>query len=113
MGFCNCYKKFIPFYSKKMHKFFKLLTGNPKKLLWNEDYDDLFLSFEKTFTETVPLWSLDFRSQFVLFTDASDYTLGEVLLQGGPVKKSLRLVDFHIRTFTSCELNYTMTEKNC
>jgi len=57
----------------------------------------------------IMLWHIDPYKPFYIFSDASDYASGSVLLQ--EKDNEMRPVAFHSRVFTKPERNYTTTER--
>ena len=57
----------------------------------------------------VILWHIDPYKPFHIFSDASDYASGSVLLQ--EKNGEMRPVAFHSKVFSQAERNYTTTER--
>ncbi|GBL76275.1 Retrovirus-related Pol polyprotein from transposon 297 [Araneus ventricosus] len=72
--------------------------------------DDLLQSAKHTtFKSTIDLNQADFTKPFVLRTDASNYALGAVLLQGPDMEE--HPIEYASRLLNSAERNYSTTER--
>jgi len=65
---------------------------------------------KKTFTTTPILIHPNFSKPFFIEADASDFALGTLLLQLGASEK-LHPVAFHLKKFSTAEINYKIYEK--
>ena len=54
----------------------------------------------------------DFKRQFIIFTDASNYACGAVLAQKDD-KDQEYVIAYRSKKMNKAELNYTITEKEC
>src|ERR1043166_1736901 len=71
-----------------------------------------FSDFKKKLCTKPKLCYPDFEKEFILYTDASGYALGAVLLQIGKDGKE-RVIYYASKTLTDAERNYSTTELEC
>ena len=89
LGFVSYCRKFIPNLSKvpkPLNKLLQNLEGtlnqkNKFKVHWGPEQQDAFENFQRFCTEAPVLAYVDFKSPFILHTDASGDALGAVLYQ--------------------------------
>lgn len=81
------------------------------KWVWEKEQAHSFVSLARATADTASLRLPDLNKPFVLQTDASDYSVGAVLLQKH--ESELLPVAFTSRTPTPAERNYSVTEKEC
>jgi len=72
----------------------------------------IFDILKQKFTEEPILAYSDFNKMFKLYTDASDVSLGAVLMQENDQGKD-RVICYEAKTLLSVEKNYPTTEKKC
>eukprot|EP00957_Ditylum_brightwellii_P082821 6296483-Ditylum_brightwellii.AAC.1 len=81
------------------------LTSSKVKFIWGPEQKASFLSIKRTIVQKVLLHFPDFSKPFDVYTDASNYQLGGIIIQEGyPVA-------FHSRKLTPAQQNYTTMEK--
>ena len=109
LGFANFYRRFIFNYSDIVIPLTRLTR---KDIPWKFDSScqDAFNSLKKAFTSTPILthWIPD--AQLIMETDASDYTLAEILSIVNE-DNEVHLVALYSCTFTAAELNYNIYNK--
>ena len=76
-----------------------------KKFHWDPCHQTAFDEIKKVISQEVTLNYPDFSKTFEIFTDASDYQLGAVIMQAG------KPLAFYSRKLNKAQCNYTVTEK--
>ena len=82
-GFCSLasyYRKFIKDFSKIAHPLNKL-TQKDTPFVWSDDCEKAFLTLKQTLTSSPIVSHPDFSLPWLLYTDASNYSIGSVLAQ--------------------------------
>lgn len=85
------------------------LTKRNAVWLWAKEQEGAFDKLKKQLSEPPILRQADETLPFIIRTDASNYALGAVLLQGQGSDE--RPVEYASRLLTSAERNYTTTER--
>ena len=80
LGLANYYRKFIQGYSKKVAPLTDLLK-NDKKWVWTDACQEAFEKLKVVVSSEPVLCLPDFELPFEVHTDASDKTIGGVLVQ--------------------------------
>ncbi|KAG0441069.1 Retrovirus-related Pol polyprotein from transposon 17.6, partial [Dictyocoela muelleri] len=106
-GFCTFFKNFIPNFSSKMLPLYNCIKSNKV----DQTVYDSIICMKKAISEALPLKLPDYTKTFILYTDASNFSLGAVLTQDYEGKD--RPIFFYSKKFTPAEINYTTTEKEC
>ena len=104
LGLSNYFRRFIHAYSsiaRPLHG----LTGKDVKWEWTGVCQRAFDMLKEKLTAAPVLAAPDFSKPFEVVADASDLTLGAILLQEG------RPIAFESRKLTPAECNYHTTEK--
>ena len=104
LGLVNYYRRIISGYSAKAAPFIELLKKN-KPWVWSEDCRKAFEGLKAAVTEEPVLTLPEFSKTFEIHTDASEFSIGGVLMQ-----------DRHPIAFENSKLNeskqrYTVQEK--
>ena len=89
LGFVSYYRRFIPNFSKvakPLNKLLQNLEGTPSqkkkfKVHWGPEQQEAFETLQRLCTESPILAYADFKTPFILHTDASGDGLGAVLYQ--------------------------------
>ena len=81
------------------------LTGSKGPIHWTVECDKAFKQMKALLAEDVLLAYPDPNQPFHVYTDASDYQLGAVIMQNN------RPVAYYSRKLTSAQMNYTVMEK--
>ena len=112
LGFVSYYRRFIPNFSKVAKPFNTLLqnlegTCNQKKKFkvnWGPDQQETFETLQRLCTEAPILAYADFKTPFILHTDASSEGLGAVLYQYQDNQR--RVIAYASRSLSPSERNY-------
>lgn len=102
------YRKFIPGFSNIARPLTNLLKKSAK-FRFGDAEAEAFNTLKQKLTSAPVLRQPDFAQPFVLRTDASDYALGAVLLQGQENEE--RPIEYASRLLTPAERNYSTVEK--
>lgn len=105
---CSWYRKFIPNFSKVAEPLSRLTQKNTI-WRWTGKEQSAFDSLKELLTTAPVLQQADGTKPYTLRTDASDYALGAVLLQGEEAEE--RPVEYASRLLTPAERNYSTTER--
>lgn len=106
---CSWFRKFVPDFSKIAQPL-TLLTKKNQSWKWEEAQVDAFKKLKELLTSAPILTQPDYNLPFVLRTDASNYALGAVLLQGESPREERPIV-YASRLLTPAERNYSTTER--
>ena len=112
LGFVSYYRRFIPNFSKVAKPLNTLLqnlegTSNQKKKFkvnWGPDQQEAFETLQRLCTEAPILAYADFKTPFILHTDASSEGLGAVLYQYQDNQR--RVIAYASRSLSPSERNY-------
>ena len=104
LGMINYLGKFLPQLSD-ISEPLRNLTKETVKFIWSQIHEDAFNKLKKMISEPPVLQYYDLEEDVTLETDASDYGLGDVLLQKG------RPLAFASRTLSQLERRYSQIEK--
>lgn len=105
LGKTGYFRKFIRDYSKIAYPMIKYLKNDAKIDVNDPSYINSFNTLKSMLCSDPILRYPDFTKEFVLCTDASNYSLGAVLLQDNkPVSYASRTLNIH-------ETRYNTTEK--
>ncbi|XP_041981036.1 uncharacterized protein LOC121734489 [Aricia agestis] len=105
---CSWFRKFIPNFSQVAEPLTRLTRKN-QAWTWGAAQSQAFNELKRLLTSAPILIQADFSRPFILRTDASNYALGAVLLQGE--EKEERPIEYASRLLTSAEQNYSTTER--
>lgn len=112
LGLVGWYRRFIPNFSARAVALTELTKKNkPNKLNWTTDCDRAFMDLKDALCKESVLQSPDFEQPFTVQTDASQFGLGAVLLQGE--QGHLRPIAFISRKLLPRETRYSTVEKEC
>ena len=83
------------------------LTKGAKQgpIVWTPQAENAFIEMKRIIARETILAYPDFNKKFSIYTDASDFQLGAVIMQEG------KPLAFYSRKLTSAQRNYTTTEK--
>ncbi|GBN96944.1 Retrovirus-related Pol polyprotein from transposon 17.6 [Araneus ventricosus] len=105
---CSWYRKFIPNFSE-IARSLSNLTKKKIVSTWTESEQNTFNTLKNCLVSPPILSQADFTKPFVLRTDASNYALGAVLLQGAVMEE--HPIEYASRLLNSAERNYSTTER--
>lgn len=105
---CSWFRKFIPNFSKVAEPLTRLTRKN-QIWIWGSQQTQAFTELKRLLTTAPILVQADFSRPFVLRTDASNYALGAVLLQGDGNQE--RPIEYASRLLNAAERNYSTTER--
>lgn len=105
---CSWFRKFIPNFSKVAEPLTRL-TRKSQVWSWGSEQTQAFIELKNLLTTAPILVQADFTRPFILRTDASNYALGAVLLQGDGNQE--RPIEYASRLLSAAERNYSTTER--
>ena len=110
LGFANSYyfRRFLSGYAN-IAKPLDEITGKNARFQWNNERQVAFESLKSALLTAPVLQLADVSKPFRVYTDASDFAIGAVLLQ--EVDQEWLPVAYASRKLTPAEMNYTITEK--
>lgn len=105
---CSWYRRYIPHFAE-ISRPLSNLTKKSSSWKWGQEEQAAFELLKKSLISPPVLKQVDETKPFVLRTDASNYALGAVLIQGqGPEEHP---IEYASRLLTSAERNYSTTER--
>jgi len=106
LGLVNYYKKLYYHRSHILEPLTRISSSKTKfRSQWGAEQDAAFARIKQLMSRQILLHFSDFTKPFDVYTDASDYQLGGVIVQSGfPVA-------FYSRKLNSAQRNYTTMEK--
>ncbi|GFX69673.1 retrovirus-related Pol polyprotein from transposon opus [Trichonephila clavipes] len=104
---CSLYRKFIANFSE-IARPFSNLTKKKAAWKWSEEEEKAFQALKHRLVSPPILKQADFSKPFLIRTDASNYALRAVLLQGEDKEHP---VEFARRLLNPAERNYSTTER--
>jgi hypothetical protein len=110
IGFANFYRWFIEGFSKIAKPLSDSMKGSAKDWIWMDTMTKSFEKLKHCFTTTPILTHFDPYHEYIIETDALDFTLGSILSQTAEDKK-LYPNAFHCREFSPAEINYEIHDK--
>jgi len=108
LGFCNFYRAFIKNFSDIAHPLNDLICKN-EQFIWTDKRNNAFLELKRICSNYPVLHTPDWTKQFVMETDASDYTLRVVIAQ--EFEDGIHPIAFHSRSLLPAEKNYDAHNK--
>jgi len=110
LGLTGYYRHFIEKYAKIAKPLTNLLKKDIK-FAWGDAHQYAFEKLKNILTREPILQYPDFKKEFLLTTDASNYALGCVLSQGEVDKD--KPIAYASRVLNTSEINYSTIEKEC
>lgn len=112
LGLTSYYRQFIPNYAETAKPLTDLTRKCAKNLIqWTEEHERAFANLRQKLSSAPILQAPDLRKDFVLRTDASDRSVGAVLLQ--EKDGTLHPVSYASRTLSPRESKYSTVEREC
>ena len=109
LGMVQFYRDVWPKRSEILLPITELTKGVKKnsnvQVAWTKECEVAFNKIKKLIARETLLAYPDFNKKFTIYTDASDFQLGAVIMQEG------KPLSFYSRKLTSAQRNYTTTEK--
>ncbi|XP_036346322.1 uncharacterized protein LOC118755602 [Rhagoletis pomonella] len=105
---CSWYRRFIPNFAD-VAKPLSQLTKKNAKWRWSAEEQNAFDRLKDLLSSPPVLQQVDETKPFILKTDASDYALGAVLLQGENEEE--HPIEYARRLLLAAERNYSTTER--
>lgn len=102
------FRRFVPGFAEIARPLTQL-TKKDAAWTWAKDQKESFEKLKKLLTDARILRQADETLPFIIHTDASNYALGAVLLQGEGNEE--RPVEYASRLLTAAERNYSTTER--
>lgn len=105
---CSWYRRFISNFSDLARPLTNLMKKNAH-WTWGEEQEKAYVELKQRLTATPILRQANDKLPYIVKTDASNYALGAVLVQGeGPEEHP---VEYASRLLTAAERNYSTTER--
>ena len=108
LGLCTFLSRFIPKFSKK-NADLRTLLKNKVPYQWGKKQENAFNALKQEITSETVVSYFDPEKPCTLWVDASDYTIGGILLQ--PDGDDFKPVCYVSRSLNQHELKYSPTEK--
>jgi len=108
LGFVGFYRRFIPDFAKYAKPLSSLLKKG-QKFTWSENAETGFNALKNALSDYTLLYLPDMNHEFTIQTDASDFSLGAILLQ--EIDGVRYPCWFASRTLRPAEINYSTTQK--
>lgn len=113
VGMASWYRRFVRNFAElaaPLHNLTKKTQA--RKLVWNEEANNAFQSLKSQLIQSPVLASPDFSKKFYIQADASNKSIGSVLIQKDEDGFD-RPIAYASRNLRGAELNYCVTEKEC
>lgn len=110
LGIAGWYRRFIRDFAMVSAPLSDLLKKG-RKFEWTEAAADAFAKLKAALSSEPVLASPDYDKPFILQTDASDYGIGGVLVQG--VGEEERAVAYYSQKLSAAQKKYQTTEREC
>lgn len=105
---CSWYRRFVPNFAKCAQPLTQL-TKKDSSWEWGSFQQNSFNELKRHLTSAPVLRQADSSKPYIIKTDASDYALGAVLVQGEGADE--HPVEYASRLLTKAEKNYSTTER--
>ncbi|KAJ8723813.1 hypothetical protein PYW07_007793 [Mythimna separata] len=105
---CSWYRRFIPNFAKITEPLTRLMKKNAE-WTWKDEQQKAFEELRKLLITAPVLMQADHTKPFIIKSDASNYAIGAVLVQGEG--KNEHPVEYASRLLTPAERNYSTTER--
>lgn len=111
-GLVNWYHRHLKSIAKIQGPLNKL-TSPKVPWKWTEKEQNSFDEVKRAFINAPRLYTPIPGQPFILYTDASDFGLGAILVQTSPDGDKENLIEALSRPLRGAEIHYTTTEKEC
>lgn len=112
LGLTGFYREFIPHYAEVANPLVELTKkGASNAVKWTSEHDKAFATLKQHMAAPPVLLAPNLQEEFVLRTDASNVTLGAVLLQ--EKDSVLHPVSYASKKLNNAEKNYSTVEREC
>lgn len=108
LGMVNYFRRFIENHARICKPLYELLN-NKSTREWTVECENSFVQLKQILTSHPVLTAPDYSKPFILYTDASVYGIGAVLMQQHP--DGLKPVAYESRKFIPAEVNYPTHEQ--
>ena len=105
---CSWYRRFIPGFAKVAEPLTRL-TKKQAKWLWEDEQEGAYNKLKELLTTSPILVQADDSNPYIIKTDASNYAIGAVLVQGEGEQE--HPVEYASRLLNQAERNYSTTER--
>lgn len=109
LGMAGYYQKFIPYFSELAEPLVYLLQ-KVVPFQWDKPQDSAFNALSATLSSPPILLHPDYDKPFLLFTDASNVTIGAILAQQDENQVD-HPISYYSKTLSKAERNYSVTEQ--
>ena len=110
LGLLNYFTDWIPRYADVVAPIQAVATPGAS-FIWGPAQEAAFQHVKEICKQAPALAPADRDHPFIMYTDASPYALGAVLLQEDPKTHQLRPIQFRARKLKPAERNYTINDK--
>lgn len=111
LGVVGWYRRFIPQFATVTAPLTEMLKKSKTKFIWSDDSQSAFEKVKCILTSSPILANPDYARPFIIQTDASNYGVGAVLLQGEGDDE--RVISFMSKKLSPAEQKYQTTEREC
>ncbi|CAB0005262.1 unnamed protein product [Nesidiocoris tenuis] len=112
-GLTGHFRAFIKDYAKIVRPLDQLKSKG-QEFIWSDEAEAAFQALKTAISSNPVLQLPDWKLEFELCTDASNYGCGAILYQRDPSKskgQQLRVIGYYSHTFTKAECNFSVTDK--
>lgn len=110
LGMAGWYRRFIPHFASISAPISDLLKKG-RAFAWTQAAEEAFQKLKDALISEPVLASPDYTKPFTIQTDASDFGMGAVLVQGSGEDE--RVVGYHSQKFTATQQKYMTAEREC
>lgn len=111
LGMAGWYRRFLRDFATVTTPISDMLKKSKTKFTWSREADEALQSLKKSLTSTPILANPDYSKPFIIQTDASNFGIGAVLVQGeGDDEK---VIAYLSQKLTSTQQKYQTTEREC
>lgn len=111
LGMAGWYRRFLRDFASVAAPISNMLKKSKSKFAWSEEADLAFQSLKTSLTSSPVLANPDYSKPFIIQTDASNFGIGAVLVQGEG--EAERVIAYLSQKLTSTQQKYQTTEREC